>query len=95
MQRRRQANACSRSLPPPAAAHTQCSSLFALRSLARSCPLLQGFSEEALETLSASLRETVISAPKGYYRFGDSLKPDVWFDTSQARERGITAQTAG
>lgn len=43
-------------------------------------PAGTGFSEEDLERLSTQLREHCIAQPRSYYRFGESLLPDVWFD---------------
>ena len=48
-----------------------------------------GFSEEALETLSAALREHALDGPRSYFRVGDSLKPDVWLEPKQARWRPL------
>lgn len=39
-----------------------------------------GFSEELLKELHARLAEHVISAPRPYYKWGESLVPEVWFD---------------
>ncbi|KAK9808214.1 hypothetical protein WJX73_009727 [Symbiochloris irregularis] len=39
-----------------------------------------GFSEELLKTLHGQLNEHVIDAPRTYYRWGESLVPEVWFD---------------
>lgn len=44
------------------------------------CKIGTGFSEELLKDLSESLKESVIPEAKRYYRFSDSLTPDVWFD---------------
>ncbi|KAL4194789.1 hypothetical protein AMTRI_Chr05g61270 [Amborella trichopoda] len=47
------------------------------------CKIGTGFSEAMLEERSASLRDKVISAPKSYYRYGDTLNPDVWFEPAE------------
>ncbi len=44
------------------------------------CKIGTGFSEELLKDLSESLKESVIPEAKRYYRYSDSLTPDVWFD---------------
>ncbi|GLT80757.1 hypothetical protein SLA2020_521800 [Shorea laevis] len=50
------------------------------------CKIGTGFSEAVLEERSASLQSRVIPGPKSYYRFGDTLKPDVWFEPSEVWE---------
>lgn len=50
------------------------------------CKIGTGFSDEQLATFAKVLNEHRISAPKGYYNFGDSHKPDVWFDAVQVWE---------
>lgn len=45
------------------------------------CKLGTGFSDEDLERFSALLRPHVLDAPKSYYRVGDGVRPDVWFDS--------------
>lgn len=45
------------------------------------CKLGTGFSDEDLERLTAQLKPHVIDAPKSYYRFGEGVCPDVWFDS--------------
>ncbi|MQL81886.1 hypothetical protein Taro_014338 [Colocasia esculenta] len=50
------------------------------------CNIGTGFSEKDLEDRSASLRNKVISKPKPYYRFGDTLNPDVWFEPVEVWE---------
>lgn len=46
------------------------------------CKLGTGFSEADLERMTAELKPHVLpSGPKPYYRFGESVKPDVWFDS--------------
>ncbi|XAR60030.1 DNA ligase (ATP) [Bertholletia excelsa] len=50
------------------------------------CKIGTGFSEAVLEERSASLRSKVIPKPKSYYRYGDSINPDVWFEPSEVWE---------
>ncbi|KAF3454913.1 hypothetical protein FNV43_RR05361 [Rhamnella rubrinervis] len=50
------------------------------------CKIGTGFSEAMLEERSASLRSKVIPKPKSYYRFGDTLTPDVWFEPTEVWE---------
>lgn len=50
------------------------------------CKIGTGFSEAVLEERSASLRSKVIPNPKTYYRYGDTLDPDVWFEPSEVWE---------
>lgn len=50
------------------------------------CKIGTGFSEQVLEERSASLRSQVIPKPKSYYRFGDTIKPDVWFEPKEVWE---------
>jgi len=45
-----------------------------------------GFSEEALEALSSALSSHVISAPRPYYRYGETCVPDVWFEPAAVWE---------
>lgn len=45
------------------------------------CKLGTGFTEQDLEEKAAELKPHVISAPKSYYRYGENVKPDVWFDS--------------
>lgn len=45
-----------------------------------------GFSEELLKELADSLRPHIITAPKNYYRYGETLVPDVWFDAVKVWE---------
>ncbi|KAL2989931.1 hypothetical protein AAZX31_11G167800 [Glycine max] len=47
------------------------------------CKIGTGFSEAVLEERSSSLRSKVIPKPKAYYRFGESINPDVWFEASE------------
>ena len=39
-----------------------------------------------LEERSKSLGSQVIPGPKRYYRYGDKMKPDVWFEASEVWE---------
>lgn len=39
-----------------------------------------GFSEELLKQLADTMREAVVPQAKRYYRFPDTLTPDVWFE---------------
>lgn len=50
------------------------------------CNIGTGFSEQQLEERSASLRSKVIETPKAYYRFADTMDPDVWFEPSEVWE---------
>ncbi|XP_073149123.1 DNA ligase 1-like isoform X2 [Henckelia pumila] len=50
------------------------------------CKIGTGFSEAMLEERSASLRSKVIPKPKSYYRYSDSLSPDVWFEPTEVWE---------
>ncbi|CAH2038601.1 unnamed protein product [Thlaspi arvense] len=50
------------------------------------CKIGTGFSEAVLEERSTSLRSRVIPTPKQYYRVGDSLNPDVWFEPTEVWE---------
>ncbi|KAG8367554.1 hypothetical protein BUALT_Bualt16G0083900 [Buddleja alternifolia] len=45
-----------------------------------------GFSEVMLEEWSASLRSKVIPKPKSYYRYSDTISPDVWFEPTEVWE---------
>ncbi|PSC72994.1 DNA ligase 1-like [Micractinium conductrix] len=40
-----------------------------------------GFSDEILTQLAEQMQGYVIPEPKRYYRYGETLIPDVWFDT--------------
>ncbi|KAJ1967090.1 ATP-dependent DNA ligase Cdc17 [Dispira parvispora] len=44
------------------------------------CKIGTGFTEADLESHRDILRESIISQPRSYYNFGDSVKPDVWFE---------------
>ncbi|KAA0037310.1 DNA ligase 1-like [Cucumis melo var. makuwa] len=50
------------------------------------CKIGTGFSEAMLEERSASLRSKVIPQPKSYYRYGDAINPDVWFEPTEVWE---------
>ncbi|KAG2537322.1 DNA ligase 1-like isoform X1 [Panicum virgatum] len=50
------------------------------------CNIGTGFSEQQLEERSSSLRSKVIEKPKAYYRFADTMDPDVWFEPSEVWE---------
>jgi DNA ligase-1 len=47
------------------------------------CKIGTGFSDEALESLAASLNENKLDAPPKYYKYPDSLECDVWFSPCQ------------
>ncbi|XP_078440011.1 DNA ligase 1 [Wolffia australiana] len=50
------------------------------------CNIGTGFSEKVLEERSVSLRSRVIPKPKPYYRFAESVNPDVWFEPAEVWE---------
>ncbi|KAK6246843.1 hypothetical protein QUC31_018408 [Theobroma cacao] len=50
------------------------------------CKIGTGFTESELEECSASLRSKVIPEPKSYYRYGEMMKPDVWFEATEVWE---------
>lgn len=50
------------------------------------CKIGTGFSEAMLEERSTSLRSKVIPKPKSYYRYADTIKPDVWFEATEVWE---------
>ncbi|GAB4842935.1 tRNA ligase [Ancistrocladus abbreviatus] len=50
------------------------------------CKIGTGFSEAMLEARSTSLQSKVIPNPKPYYRFGDTMDPDVWFEACEVWE---------
>ncbi|CAI9268421.1 unnamed protein product [Lactuca saligna] len=50
------------------------------------CKIGTGFSEAMLEERSTSLRSKVIPKPKSYYRYADSINPDVWFEATEVWE---------
>ena len=46
------------------------------------CKLGTGFTEADLERMTIELKPHVlVGGPKSYYRYGESVKPDVWFDS--------------
>ncbi|QHO29728.1 DNA ligase [Arachis hypogaea] len=47
------------------------------------CKIGTGFTEDVLEPRSKSLGSQVIPEPKLYYRYGDTMKPDVWLEASE------------
>jgi DNA ligase 1 len=50
------------------------------------CKIGTGFSEVVLEELANSMNPHVIDGPRSYYRVGEGMKPDVWFDPKQVWE---------
>lgn len=50
------------------------------------CKIGTGFSEAMLEERSTSLSSKIIPKPKSYFRFSDSIDPDVWFEPSEVWE---------
>lgn len=50
------------------------------------CKVGSGFTEANLEEYSARLRSNIIPKPKSYYRYSDSLLPDVWFEPIEVWE---------
>ncbi|XP_030958620.1 DNA ligase 1 isoform X2 [Quercus lobata] len=50
------------------------------------CKIGTGFSEEVLEKCSTNLTSKVIPEPKSYYRYADSMNPDVWFEPAEVWE---------
>lgn len=50
------------------------------------CKIGTGFSEAILEQCSTSLRSKVIPKPKSYYRYADTVDPDVWFEPTEVWE---------
>ncbi|XP_024984452.1 DNA ligase 1 [Cynara cardunculus var. scolymus] len=50
------------------------------------CKIGTGFSEAMLEERSTSLRSKVIPKPKSYYRYADTINPDVWFEPTEVWE---------
>ncbi|OMJ18656.1 DNA ligase 1 [Smittium culicis] len=50
------------------------------------CKIGTGFSEEDLENFKKNLEPLTIDQPKSYYSYGDSTKPDVWFEPTQVWE---------
>lgn len=45
-----------------------------------------GFKDSDLESLATSLNPFLIDKPKSYYRYSETLEPDVWFEPSQVWE---------
>ncbi|KAL4857383.1 DNA ligase 1 [Chlorella vulgaris] len=45
-----------------------------------------GFSEEQLKQLAEQMGDLVIPEPRKYYRYGETLVPDVWFDAKSVWE---------
>eukprot|EP00963_Diacronema_lutheri_P001166 scaffold73_cov337-Pavlova_lutheri.AAC.61 len=45
------------------------------------CKLGTGLSDEDLQNHSKELRQFLAEGPKSYYRYGETLAPDVWFET--------------
>lgn len=50
------------------------------------CKIGTGFKDEDLEQHSTFLKGHVISEPKQYYNWDESVRPDVWFDAVQVWE---------
>lgn len=51
------------------------------------CKIGTGFSDSDLETHFKFFSENHVSAgPKSYYRYGEGIKPDVWFEPKQVWE---------
>ncbi|PON66475.1 DNA ligase, ATP-dependent [Parasponia andersonii] len=50
------------------------------------CKIGTGFSEAVLEERSSSLRSKVIPKPKSYYRYAETITPDVWFEPTEVWE---------
>ncbi|XP_047338411.1 DNA ligase 1-like [Impatiens glandulifera] len=50
------------------------------------CKIGTGFTESVLEERSASLRSKVITKPKPYYRYAETINPDVWFEPVEVWE---------
>ena len=44
-----------------------------------------GFTDELLDKHHQFFKDHVISQPKAYYRYDDSLAPDHWFDAVQVK----------
>ncbi|CAH3180402.1 unnamed protein product, partial [Porites evermanni] len=47
------------------------------------CKIGTGFTDELLDKHYQFFKDHVISQPKAYYRYDDSLEPDHWFDAVQ------------
>ncbi|XP_024532997.1 DNA ligase 1 isoform X1 [Selaginella moellendorffii] len=50
------------------------------------CKIGTGFTEAVLEERSNTLRKHVIDTPRPYYRYGETLAVDVWFDPVEVWE---------
>lgn len=50
------------------------------------CKLGTGFKDEDLESTYKNLQEHILSRPRPYYNYDESLKPDVWFDANTVWE---------
>ncbi|KAJ1917985.1 ATP-dependent DNA ligase Cdc17 [Mycoemilia scoparia] len=50
------------------------------------CKIGTGFSEQDLENGKKELEQYIIPEPKSYYSFGESTKPDVWFEPARVWE---------
>lgn len=50
------------------------------------CKIGTGFSEEVLKQLAEQMQGLAIPEARKYYRYGDSLVPDVWFDAKAVWE---------
>lgn len=50
------------------------------------CKIGTGFSDEDLDNHYRNLKELVIQQPRGYYKYADATKPDVWFEPKQVWE---------
>ncbi|KAL6530519.1 tRNA ligase [Orobanche minor] len=50
------------------------------------CKIGTGFSDAKLKECSVNLRSKVIPKPKSYFRYKDSIIPDVWFEPTEVWE---------
>lgn len=50
------------------------------------CKIGTGFSEDVLIERSKGLQTKVIPKPKAYYRYAETINPDVWFEASEVWE---------
>ncbi|CAH9072825.1 unnamed protein product [Cuscuta europaea] len=50
------------------------------------CKIGTGFLETKLEECSTSLRSKIIPKPKSYYRYTETINPDVWFEPTEVWE---------
>ncbi|KAL6563370.1 tRNA ligase [Orobanche hederae] len=60
------------------------------------CKIGTGFSDAKLKECSVNLRSKVIPKPKSYFRYKDSMIPDVWFEPTEVWEvkaAGLTASS--